>query len=113
MTDDGAALFVHEIDGDNTGRATARRAQSIKTDLNRALMEFSVLTQRESELQLPPSIDCREIDLYIKGRIFHLFNCRPGYFHSVLILCLTNTNVWFVFFVVRYYNMVYPDSLEV
>jgi hypothetical protein len=63
-------LFVHEIDGDNTGRATARRAQSIKTDLNRALMEFSVLTQRESELQLPPSIDCREIDLYIKGRIF-------------------------------------------
>jgi hypothetical protein len=46
MTDDGAALFVHEIDGDNTGRATARRAQSIKTDLNRALMEFSVLTNK-------------------------------------------------------------------
>ena len=95
MTDDGAALFVHEVDGDNTGRATARRAQSIKTDLDRALMEFSVLTQRESELQLPPSIDCREIDLYIKGMIllFHLFNCKPGQYHAVVNLCLTHTKV--------------------
>ena len=67
MSDDNAALFVHDISGDNTGRVTVRPSQSFKTDLDRALMEFSVLTQRDSELHLPPSIDCRHIDLYIKG----------------------------------------------
>ena len=73
MSDSNADLFVHDIDGDNTGRVTVRPQQKFHTDLKRALMEFSVLTQRNSELQLPPSIDCRHIDLYIKGTEMEYF----------------------------------------
>lgn len=70
MSSNGASLYVHDTEGDNTGRVTVRVNQTMSTSLKKELLEFSVLTQRESELQLPPSITCREVDLLIKGIFF-------------------------------------------
>lgn len=68
MSSNDAWLYVHETEGDNTGRVTIRVSQTMTTSMDQELLEFSVLTQRQSHLQLPPSITCREVDLVIKGK---------------------------------------------
>lgn len=60
-------VVAHQVAGDNTGRAVVHRTQSFNLTQDRALMEFAVVSQRESFVQLPPKTDCRKIDFIIKG----------------------------------------------
>lgn len=60
-------VVAHQVAGDNTGRAVVHRTQSLNLTQERALMEFAVVSQRESFVQLPPKTDCRKIDFIIKG----------------------------------------------
>jgi len=61
-------LTAHEIEGDDTGRVTARRTQRYENTQARVLQTIGILSQRESSVNLPPELDCRGIDMYIKGR---------------------------------------------
>jgi len=61
-------LTAHEIEGDDTGRVTARRTQRYENTQARVLQTIGILGQRESSVNLPPELDCRGIDMYIKGR---------------------------------------------
>ncbi|XP_060557569.1 uncharacterized protein LOC132717977, partial [Ruditapes philippinarum] len=65
-------LTAHQVYGDDTGRVTLRRSQTYNNTQDRVLQTFGILTQRESSLNLPLELDCRGIDMYVKG-----------YFHSM------------------------------
>lgn len=68
MEGEDVKVVAHQVAGDNTGRAVVHRTQSFNLTQDRALMEFSVVSQRESFVQLPPKTDCRKIDFIIKGQ---------------------------------------------
>ncbi|XP_033745596.1 uncharacterized protein LOC117331111 [Pecten maximus] len=74
MSGNNAHLKVHQVNGDNTGLMKVKGNQTMTTTQNRALMQFSVLTERSSHLTLPPTIDCRDIDFYIKGHFDVMYN---------------------------------------
>jgi hypothetical protein len=61
-------LIAHEIEGDDTGRVTLRRTQTYENTEDRVLQTIGVLSQRDSSVNLPPELDCRGIDMYIKGK---------------------------------------------
>lgn len=61
------SLTAHEIEGDDTGRLTLRKTQTYENTESRVLQTIGVLSQRESSVNLPPELDCRGIDMYIKG----------------------------------------------
>lgn len=67
MEGEDVKVKAHMVAGDNTGRAVVHRTQSLNLTQERALMEFAVVSQRESFVQLPPKTDCRKIDFIIKG----------------------------------------------
>lgn len=67
MEGEDVKVVAHQVAGDNTGRAVVHRTQSFNLTQDRALMEFAVVSQRESFVQLPPKTDCRKIDFIIKG----------------------------------------------
>lgn len=60
-------LTAHEIAGDDTGRVSLRRTQTYENTESRVLQTIGILSQRESNVNLPPELDCRGIDMYIKG----------------------------------------------
>ena len=72
MSGTGADLVVHDIAGDDTGRVVVNVDQTFNTTQSRALVQFSVVAQRESSVRLPPTIDCRNIHFVIKGEYFVL-----------------------------------------
>ncbi|KAH3816408.1 hypothetical protein DPMN_117924 [Dreissena polymorpha] len=65
------SLTAHEINGDDQGRINVRQTQKYENTQSRVLQTVAVLSQRDSDVNLPPELDCRGIDMYIKG-IHHL-----------------------------------------
>lgn len=63
-------LTAHQVEGDKTGRVTLRKSQTYENTESRIQQKFGILSQRESDVNLPPEMNCRGIDMYIKGRIF-------------------------------------------
>ena len=61
-------LIAHDSDGDNTGRVTVKETQGYHNTLNRVLQKFSLFSQKNSEVRLPPEFDCRDVDIYVKGK---------------------------------------------
>lgn len=74
---DGAdmSLTAHEIEGDDTGRVTLRKSQTYENTESRVLQTIGILSQRESSVNLPPELDCRGIDMYIKGKNSLFMKC--------------------------------------
>ena len=68
MDGTGAVLTAHTVGGDNSGKLIVHKSQRFNATQSRALMQFGVLSHRDSDLQLPSTIDCRGIDFVIKGR---------------------------------------------
>ena len=68
MDGTGAVLTAHTVGGDNSGKLIVHKSQTFNATQSRALMQFGVLSHRDSDLQLPSTIDCRGIDFVIKGR---------------------------------------------
>ena len=61
------ALIGHEVIGDGTGRITLRQTQIYENTASRDQQTSALLAQRESSVNLPPELNCRGIDMYIKG----------------------------------------------
>ena len=60
-------LVAHKVIGDNTGRMTARQGQVYSSTQTRVVQEFSILAQRLSGVALPLVVNCRGIDVIVKG----------------------------------------------
>lgn len=86
MNLDGADmnLTAHEVTGDDTGRLTARRSQMYNNTQSRVLQTFGILSQRESSINLPLELDCRGIDLYVKGKSVYTLHFGALYSDSCL-----------------------------
>ncbi|KAK3576662.1 hypothetical protein CHS0354_004947 [Potamilus streckersoni] len=67
-------LVAHKVFGDNTGRLTVRHGQTYESTQDRVLQEFAILSQRHSSVSLPLTVDCRKIDLVIKGSFSSMEN---------------------------------------
>ena len=63
-----AQLVAHKAVGDNTGRLTIRQAQVYFSTETRVLQEYSILAQRKSGVALPRVVNCRGIDVVLKGK---------------------------------------------
>ena len=62
-----AQMVAHKAVGDNSGRLTIRQAQVYFSTESRVLQEYSILAQRRSGVALPQVVNCRGIDVLIKG----------------------------------------------
>ena len=60
-------LLAHEVIGDNSGRMTVRQEQLYLSTQSRVIQEFSILSQRLSSVALPLMVNCRGVDVVIKG----------------------------------------------
>ena len=60
-------LLAHEVIGDNSGRMTVRQEQLYLSTQSRVIQEFSILAQRQSSVALPLMVNCRGVDVVIKG----------------------------------------------
>lgn len=80
------SLKTFEIEGDDTGRVTVRRTQAYTEELDRVLQTVAVLSQRDSNVHLPPSLDCRGIDMYIKGNTDDCYEF-VSYWMDILAFC--------------------------
>jgi hypothetical protein len=67
MEGDGTTLKAHAVFGDDSGGVHARIHQALNLTQARVLVPFSILTQRESDLTLPPTLDCRNLDIHVAG----------------------------------------------
>ena len=63
------ALTTSIMEGDDTGRIELRPTQLYENTASRILQTVAVLSQRESSVNLPPVLDCRGIDMYIRGEV--------------------------------------------
>ena len=63
-----AQLVAKKAIGDNTGRLTVRQAQVYFSTESRVLQEYSILAQRRSGVALPRVVNCRGIDVMLKGK---------------------------------------------
>ena len=61
-------MVAHEAVGDNTGRFTARPAQVYFNTQSRVLQEYSFLVQQMAGIALPQVVNCRGVDVVIKGK---------------------------------------------
>ena len=62
-----AQLVAHEAIGDNSGRLTLRQEQVYFSTQARVVQEYSILAQRLSGVALPRVVNCRGIDVFVKG----------------------------------------------
>ncbi|KAL4226615.1 hypothetical protein ACF0H5_014598 [Mactra antiquata] len=68
------SVTVHDQLGDDTGRIKLRSSQMFESTESRVLQTFGILAQRDSYVNLPPELDCRGIDMYIKGHFRSMDN---------------------------------------
>ena len=64
----GVAVTAALVSGDVTGRLTVRRGQTYSVTSSHVLLPHALLAQRRSRLNLPPVVDCRDLDVVIKGQ---------------------------------------------
>ena len=70
-----AQVVAHEAIGDNSGRLTVRRDQVYYSTQSRVVQEYSILAQRFSGVALPLVVNCRGIDVLVKGTLLdHCFD---------------------------------------
>ena len=62
-----AQVVAHEAIGDNSGRITLRREQVYYSTQTRVVQEYSILAQRLSGVALPLVVNCRGVDVKLKG----------------------------------------------
>ena len=62
-----AQVIAHEAIGDNSGRITLRREQVYYSTQTRVVQEYSILAQRLSGVALPLVVNCRGVDVKLKG----------------------------------------------
>jgi hypothetical protein len=74
LEDADMSLTVHEVIGDGTGRITLRQTQTFENTASRDQQTSALLAQRNSNTNLPPELNCRGIDMYIKGKTL-CFSC--------------------------------------
>ena len=95
-------LLAEEVIGDNTGRLTARQAQEYISTQSRVVQEFSVLAQRLSWVQFPDVVNCRGVDVLVKG---------INFMHSVDIPYMFKISYTKVSDKSTYANSVAPDQM--
>ena len=62
-----AQIVTHEAIGDNTGRMTVRQSQVYYSTQSRVIQEYAILAQRLSGVALPVVVNCRGVDVLVKG----------------------------------------------
>ena len=62
-----AQVIAHKAIGDNSGRLTLRRGQVYYSTQSRVVQEYSILAQRLSGVALPLLVNCRGVDVKLKG----------------------------------------------
>ena len=67
-----AQVIAHEAIGDNSGRLTLRRGQVYYSTQSRVVQEYSILAQRLSGVALPLLVNCRGVDVKLKGNNYSL-----------------------------------------
>ena len=70
LVDPYAQIVAHEAIGDNSGRLTLRQDQVYYSTQTRVVQEYSILAQRLSGVALPKVVNCRGIDVFVKGITF-------------------------------------------
>ncbi|XP_070535280.1 uncharacterized protein [Ptychodera flava] len=67
MTQEKSVLTAHGISGDHSGLATIREGQELHTTFSREVMPFSVLVHAGAAVTLPEYLDCKNVELIIRG----------------------------------------------
>ena len=62
-------MTVHEVTGDKSGRITIRQQNSLAMTQERVLLPFAILAQRQSQVMVPKRVDCRKLDIIMKGEL--------------------------------------------
>ena len=67
MTGVNTTLVADKLDGDKTGSLSLRRSQDFHAIQQRLLTPFGLVAQRTSNVTLPPKLDCKDLDIILKG----------------------------------------------
>ena len=86
-----AQVVAHEAIGDNSGRITLRREQVYYSTQTRVVQEYSILAQRLSGVALPLVVNCRGVDVKLKGNYYTTDTqsmSRANIVFAFLFICL-------------------------
>ena len=67
MSGSGVQMTTSQFAGDKSGRLTVRSSQVFQMTDERLYLPSALLTQQDSEVNLPTKIDCRAVDVIYKG----------------------------------------------
>ena len=67
LTGNSSGLLVHEALGDKTGRVSLRETQSLVPTMPRVLLPYALMAQRDSNVTLPPQLDCKQLHIILRG----------------------------------------------
>ena len=77
---DARSMIAHELKGDKMGRITIRKGQHLDMTQERALLPFAILAQRTSDVTVPIRMDCRKLDVILKGTFCKYEICLSNYY---------------------------------
>lgn len=62
-------LTTKAVKGDHTGQLNILTGQKFDIIANHTLMPFSILSQRDSSITLPRSLDCKDVEMALFGKL--------------------------------------------
>lgn len=78
MSGNSVKMSVNKIVGDNSGILTMRPTQNILMRGSEGHLPFSLLSQKGSSVAFPTSMNCREVEVTIRGVIGEMKNLTVG-----------------------------------
>ncbi|XP_077861760.1 LOW QUALITY PROTEIN: uncharacterized protein LOC100369350 [Saccoglossus kowalevskii] len=94
MSSEGSSIISHDMSGDYSGLVTIRHQQELYTSLARELVPYSILIHSGANVTLPTHLDCRNVELIIRGEFDEMENLTISKGCAFTLQHLTSTTTF-------------------